>query len=159
MTILDASEISVDELGAADRTPLHRAAGANHVECCKTLISFGADLNKRDKTGRTPLHWAALQGNTAVVECLVENGADIFAINDKSYTSLHNSAEEGKDETVKLLLTKVEQESERHRLCNIENRNKKKAADLAKEGGYKTVLKALREGGDPNVKSGGCCIS
>lgn len=159
MSILDIGEISVDELGASDRTPLHRAAGANHVQCCKTLITFGANLNLKDKTGRTPLHWAALQGNTTVVECLIENGADIFAINNKSYTSLHNSAEEGKVETVKALLTKLEQESEKQRLCNLENRDHKKAADLAKDGGYKTVLKALKESGDPNVKSSGCCIS
>ena len=157
LAIIDAGELSVDERGAANRTPLHRAAGANHIACCKALVEAGADLNKRDKCGRAPLHWASMQGNTKTAEYLIKSGADIFAENDKKYTSLHNSAEEGKEETVKVILEGAS--NDKIRLCNKENIDTKKAADLAKDNGHKSVLKVLKEGGDPNAKGGGCLIS
>ncbi len=94
--IIESGEVEVDELGASDRTALHRAAGANHIEACKCLIEAGANLNLKDRSGRTPLHWAAISGNTEAVCYLVNNGADLFAMNNKKSTSLHNSAEQGK---------------------------------------------------------------
>lgn len=39
-------KIDVNELGANDRTALHRAAGGGFLECCQYLVSKGADVLK-----------------------------------------------------------------------------------------------------------------
>jgi len=47
--------MSVNELGAGNRTALHRAVGANHESLVAFLIEHGADINLADDSGRTPL--------------------------------------------------------------------------------------------------------
>ena len=42
----------------------------------KLLISWGANVNFRDKTGETPLHKAAYCNHDAVCAVLIEAGAD-----------------------------------------------------------------------------------
>jgi ankyrin repeat protein len=37
--------ITVNDLGASDRRPLHRAAGAGHQEICAYFIEIGAEIN------------------------------------------------------------------------------------------------------------------
>ena len=56
-------------------TPLTNAALRGHKEIAELLISKGADVNARDKSGFTPLNWASNQGHTAVVELLKMHGA------------------------------------------------------------------------------------
>lgn len=41
----DESPITVNDLGASDRRPLHRAAGAGHLEICDYFLSIGAEIN------------------------------------------------------------------------------------------------------------------
>ncbi|KAG5459610.1 MAG: ankyrin repeat-containing domain protein, partial [Olpidium bornovanus] len=41
-----------------DQTPLHLAAGNNHLEVCKFLVGRGASVNVQDAEGWTPLHCA-----------------------------------------------------------------------------------------------------
>lgn len=43
--ILDDAEIDVNAPGAAERRPLHRAAGGNHAELITILVEKGADVN------------------------------------------------------------------------------------------------------------------
>ncbi len=44
--ILEEGEIEVDAAGAAERRPLHRAAGGNHTEICKYLVEKGAQVDQ-----------------------------------------------------------------------------------------------------------------
>ena len=37
--------ITVNDLGASDRRPLHRAAGAGHAELCAYFLDIGAEIN------------------------------------------------------------------------------------------------------------------
>lgn len=37
--------ITVNDPGASDRRPLHRAAGAGHLELCEFLVSVGAEID------------------------------------------------------------------------------------------------------------------
>jgi ankyrin repeat protein len=37
--------ITVNDLGASDRRPLHRAAGAGHLALCEYFLSLGAELD------------------------------------------------------------------------------------------------------------------
>ena len=71
LTALDAGDLNsikelveqgedLNALGASNRTSLHRAAGANHVDVVKFLLEHGAHLEAADRYNRTPLFWAAL---------------------------------------------------------------------------------------------------
>ena len=37
--------ITVNDIGASDRRPLHRAAGAGHLELCAYFLELGAEVN------------------------------------------------------------------------------------------------------------------
>ncbi|KAK3583275.1 hypothetical protein CHS0354_011162 [Potamilus streckersoni] len=55
----------------------------------RLLLTFGANVNKRDKiSGNTPLHWACQTGNTVVIKMLIEAGANLDALNNKQETAL-----------------------------------------------------------------------
>ena len=41
--------ITVNDLGASDRRPLHRAAGAGHLELCEYFIEIGAEIDAVSK--------------------------------------------------------------------------------------------------------------
>lgn len=49
--------IDVNELGAGDRTALHRAVGESHDDIVQLLLEKKADVNKMDSSGRTPLFY------------------------------------------------------------------------------------------------------
>ena len=44
---------------ANGNTPLSEAAAGGSVECARTLLRLGADINRRGQFGRTPLYRAA----------------------------------------------------------------------------------------------------
>ena len=73
-------------------TPLHYAAAFRtnaSIAVLKCLVSFGADINAKDKTGNTPLHRVAWNGNKNAVEVvrfLISKGADVNIKNMNGYT-------------------------------------------------------------------------
>lgn len=58
------------------KTPLHIASNWNKIEIAKLLISKGAKVNARDRSGWTSLHWASFEGGAEVVELLISKGAE-----------------------------------------------------------------------------------
>ncbi len=46
MSALDKGECTVDEPGAQERTPLHRAVGGGHTEIVKLLIDRKANIER-----------------------------------------------------------------------------------------------------------------
>lgn len=55
-------------------TPLHKAAGLNHLAIVEYLLSVNpAATREIDATGKTPLHWAA---SPEIFNKLVRAGAD-----------------------------------------------------------------------------------
>jgi len=59
------------------RSPLHKAAGQQHLLCCQLLLAAGADPDCRSNLGGiTPLMTAAAAGHECVVALLLEAGAD-----------------------------------------------------------------------------------
>ena len=65
---------------AAQAGPLLlEAALKGQTEIADLLISKGADVNARDRSGRTPLHAAALKGKAAVARLLLDHGAAVDA--------------------------------------------------------------------------------
>ncbi|KAE9546654.1 hypothetical protein FO519_010134, partial [Halicephalobus sp. NKZ332] len=57
-------------------TALHWAARKGHIECARTLLMKGANINHQDYTGYTALHSALNYGENEVAKFLVENGAN-----------------------------------------------------------------------------------
>lgn len=63
------------EASAYDET-LPAACRDGDLELARLLLSAGADVNARDKSGETPLHRAAEEGRADVVRLLLEAGAE-----------------------------------------------------------------------------------
>ncbi|KAF2244932.1 ankyrin repeat protein, partial [Trematosphaeria pertusa] len=55
--------------------PLHIAVSQNNLSKVKTLLSYDAPVDKRDKFGLTPLHIACIGGYNRVVRELLQGGA------------------------------------------------------------------------------------
>src|SRR5207249_4617022 len=56
---------------------LHEAALKGQSEVADILVSKGANVNVRDKSGATPLHQAALKGNVAIGKLFLAHGAQL----------------------------------------------------------------------------------
>ena len=91
-------------------TALHRAALCSQLECVKTLIRHGTELNKRDSLGDTPLH-LAISGRSlkrevreAVANALLHAGAHAAELNNGGYTPRLSARAYGLDTIVSSLL-------------------------------------------------------
>ena len=149
--------IAVDEPGAAERRALHRAAGGNHLEICKYLVSKGATVDQPDKSGRTALHWAAISGHKETTEYLISLKANVMATTTSKMTPLHGATEGGRVEIVRLLVTAAGDKKDE--MCNMKDDTGKTPCDLAVAGKHKAVVNVLKELGDPNAASVACVIS
>ncbi|KAJ8709001.1 hypothetical protein PYW07_008827 [Mythimna separata] len=72
------------------RTPLHAAIGRAERACdiIDMLVSWGAQVNKKDEYGYSPLHLAAMDNLTQCVETLIFLGADVTSKSKKGHTAL-----------------------------------------------------------------------
>ncbi|CAG9135749.1 hypothetical protein JYU34_004862 [Plutella xylostella] len=75
---------------ADKRTPLHAAIRPSERACdiIDTLISWGAQVNKKDVYGFSPLHIAAMDGISQCVETLIYLGADVISKSKRGNTAL-----------------------------------------------------------------------
>ena len=76
-------------------TGLHLASAAGHVECCRVLLDFGADVEAKDAYKRTPLMYAA---TLEVVQVLLSHKANVHARDSSGMTPLHLCAFVGQDQ-------------------------------------------------------------
>ncbi|CAM9365145.1 unnamed protein product [Phaeothamnion confervicola] len=159
--LVESGEIDVNAPGAADRRPLHRAAGGNHVDIMGFLLDKGAPIDQADKSGRTALHWAAISGCKEATECLLGKGAAFNVKTGSGDTPLSSAAEGGRVEVVRLLMEKAAAGGPPvlEALCNEKNADGKNCFDLAVAGQHKAVCKLLKDMGDPNAASAACVIS
>ncbi|KAJ3313452.1 hypothetical protein HDV04_001881 [Boothiomyces sp. JEL0838] len=74
--LLILSGANINDVDQRQRTPLHEATIANHVEMCKLLVENGAIIDCQDIDGSTPLHYAVIQDFSCLCEYLVKVGAD-----------------------------------------------------------------------------------
>ncbi|CAG4990733.1 unnamed protein product [Parnassius apollo] len=72
------------------RTPLHAAICRSDRACdiIDMLVSWGAQVNKKDEYGYSPLHLAAMDGLTQCVETLIFLGGDVTSKSKKGHTAL-----------------------------------------------------------------------
>ncbi len=86
-------------------TTLHLACVKDFFNIAKFLLSIGADISKRNKTGLTPALVACQKGNIRILNLLLQHGVDI---NERSYsgnTLLHIACEKKNPSIIFLLLS------------------------------------------------------
>jgi len=130
---------------SATTTPLHQAVEAGDAERIQSLISSGADINAKDRSGRTPLHQAISRGHANVAELLIAKGGDVNAKTWSGNTPLHYAAD-GRENMTELLLANG---------ANINAKNKDGGTPLhtATLRGNKDVAELLiANGADINAK-------
>lgn len=152
-------KIDVNELGANDRTAMHRAAGGGFLEICEYLHAMGGDINKADKSGRTPLHWAAIAGFVEVIQWLLAKGAAIDAETKSKMNILHAGCEAQKLEVVKVAMDYLQGKDELlEKLTGALNSDGKMPFQLAEAAKNKEIIKVLQAGGDKHAASSSCTI-
>jgi hypothetical protein len=85
--IEDGADINEKDPGAG-ASPLHYAVMKGKLPMIDLLISRGADIGSRTKTGTTPLHTAVLYSRLAAAELLMDAGADVNAQSGSGATPL-----------------------------------------------------------------------
>ncbi len=83
-----SGKASVSDRTNAGWTPLHLAATAGHIDCCRYLLAHGADVTSAGHVGITPLHLAAAYGHLDVIKALVDNESDPEASNQHGFNSI-----------------------------------------------------------------------
>ena len=95
--------MDINGLNADNRTPLARAVYNWNVNVVRLLITWGAEVDLRDKWGWTPLHSASQEGHLEVSQMLVDHGANVNARDSDNWTPLYLSARDKHLGIVKLL--------------------------------------------------------
>lgn len=75
--ILNSNKEAVNSEKANGNTPLHIAADNGHLDIVKLLISFGADIDKKNNGNRSPLFYAMRSDHMDIVRLFVDNGGEI----------------------------------------------------------------------------------
>ena len=81
----------VNEVNEDNWTPLMYAichSSEDNLECMRTLINHGANVNGRDNNQSTALHYAATYNNIDGINLLLDNGAEIDPVNSYNETPL-----------------------------------------------------------------------
>lgn len=92
-----------DEYGR-NSTPLHLAAGYNHLDVVEYLLENKADVNAKDKGGLVPLHNASSYGHVDVASLLIRYNSVINATDRWNFTPLHEAAQKGRTQVCSLLI-------------------------------------------------------
>ncbi|KAL5004492.1 hypothetical protein ScPMuIL_017948 [Solemya velum] len=95
---------NVNEVEKDDRTSLHMAARAGHLDSLTRLIDLGCDISKKDKCGATAVHCGAEYGHHECVKRLLMVGVEIDDRDVEGRTALHLAAEGGYVDVVDVLL-------------------------------------------------------
>jgi len=91
----------------ADTELINSVKSAN-VGKIRQLLSKGADVNARDKSGKTPLYWACYLGHKDAAGLLLDEKAHANVRDRTGSTALIEASREGRVDLVKLLLDKRE---------------------------------------------------
>lgn len=107
--LLDAKPELVDAPDPDGNRPLHKAVTTNShagTDIEAMLISYGADVNARDKWSRMPLHMVAMNGQVELGTLLLSSGAQADATDACRWTPLHVAAYHGYRDFCSLLISK-----------------------------------------------------
>mmetsp|Transcript_7892 Transcript_7892/g.29209 ORF Transcript_7892/g.29209 Transcript_7892/m.29209 type:complete len:249 (+) Transcript_7892:409-1155(+) len=88
----------------SQKRPLFFAAASGSLECAKTCIDSGAEVDHTDAFGICALRAACIEGNTLVMEMLLKRGCKPDIADKQGVTPLHELAYNGHVKATKLLL-------------------------------------------------------
>ena len=97
---------ALDEFDCTGLAPAHLAAKKSSIASLKTLLTAGAQVDRKDYIGWTPLVHAAYNNNLDCVKCLLTAGASVKPQANSGFTSLHAAAQFSSPQIVKELLEK-----------------------------------------------------
>ena len=110
--ILLEKKVDIDYIGYYGRTPLQTAIISNKFEIVKMLISSGAKINQKNKSGYTALMRASgylysisIEEQKKLVEILISKGSDLNMQSNRGNTALHCAILPQNNEIVELLLS------------------------------------------------------
>jgi cytohesin len=110
--LLIAKGAPVDERShdGSNLTPLHLAAGENHIDTVTLLLEKGADVNARGKGARykgwSALVFAGWNNRKDMAALLIQKGAAVKPVNNKKINPLWFPVYKGHKDIVELLLAK-----------------------------------------------------
>ena len=102
--ILRSNKSLVRNCDVNDRNALMAAAAAGHRPCLRSLLSYGANLKSKDKSGHSALHFGSLFCNQSSLEFLLDNGVDVNSKDGDGMTALMFAAMAGHVSCVKYLV-------------------------------------------------------
>jgi len=105
MKLVTRDNINCRDTQGRNSTPLHLAAGYNHLEVAEFLLEKGADVNAQDKGGLIPLHNASSYGHVDIAALLIKYKGNVNATDRWLFTPLHEAAQKGRTQLCALLLT------------------------------------------------------
>ena len=106
-------EESLRDMVSRGFTPLHLAVCEGHLETVKSLIDYGADINKPsygylpmgvECYGATPCMIAAFQGHLKILDCLYKKGGNIHTLDELGRSLLFFAVRKSQTEVSKKLL-------------------------------------------------------
>jgi len=86
--LLLCHQANVNVCDQQQRSALHLAAAAGHVDSVKTLLEAGAKIDLRDRAGRTAWLEAAAHGQLKTLHCLRDYSPNIHALDDRGNNAL-----------------------------------------------------------------------
>lgn len=96
----------LDQTNKAGCTPLYQAVQHGHVDCVRTLLALGADLEARTNTGATPIYIASDRGSLVLTNILLEASADVNVTTQFQMTPLLIASFNGHQEVVSSFLSR-----------------------------------------------------
>ncbi len=100
-----APAIIFDNFPRQGQTPLHFAVLSHAPDIAELLLSYGANVQEKDKDNQTPLHYAASENAHYTARLLISHGADVHAKGKDNETPLHNAAFVNAHDTTRLLIS------------------------------------------------------
>jgi len=108
----NGAEVNIAKMNGS--TPLLTACLKGHADCARTLVKYGAAVDReRTDTGATPLWVSSEMGHAACVRLLVEAGADVGkGTKENGATALLVACQNGHAECAKVLIEAARQSVE-----------------------------------------------
>ena len=87
----NGADVNVVDIHGRNALHLHLLSRQSfvNVEFAELLLSWGVDMNARDKEEGTPLHFASYYGHVDIAELLLDHGARVDAVDILGQTPLH----------------------------------------------------------------------
>ncbi|XP_065071133.1 poly [ADP-ribose] polymerase tankyrase-2-like isoform X2 [Rhopilema esculentum] len=133
MKLVTRDNINCRDTQGRNSTPLHLAAGYNHLEVAEFLLEKGADVNAQDKGGLIPLHNASSYGHVDIAALLIKYKGNVNATDRWLFTPLHEAAQKGRTQLCALLLTHGAD-------ANLKNQEGHTPVDVATQDDVKILL-------------------